>query len=228
MNKKETSYEYWQEQSDKFAGYYGQAKKGFWRKFVHNFLDSRFKIISGLISKGINRDSVVVDIGCGSGIYLTYLARFRPKQIIGLDYSQQMIEIAREKLKGIIQANQKISLIKGKAEKLDLPEHCANLVLAIGLFDYLTNPQQVLSEMDRILKPDGRIIITLPKKYSPLFFLRHWPGLYLRKHLLKLPPIINSWSKKGAIKFFSQFNLIPQEIKQVQKTMWIFELRKQI
>jgi len=225
VKKQKDSDNYWYEKSKNFSDQYQKEKTSFWQKFVQNFLDKRFKIISKLIENNVNQESVVIDIGCGSGVYIKYAAQFNPKEIIGIDYSDQMLETARTEL-AEIRKDRDIKLVRGKAEKLDLKDNSGDLILAIGLFDYLKKPELALAEISRVLKKDGRAIICLPKKYSPLGFLRHWPCLYLRKYLLKLPPILNSWSKKEALNSFNQFNLTPVNIYQIQKTMWIFELRK--
>lgn len=211
---------YWQKKSRNFSAHYNKKQKSFYQRFVNRFLNSRFDIISDLIKKDINQDSIIVDIGCGSGIYLNYCAGFNPREIIGIDYSESMINQVKEG--GL----DNIKLIKASAEKLNLADQSCNLVLAIGLFDYLSNPSRAMGEISRILQKDGRAIITLPKKYSPLVFLRYWPGLYLRKYLLKLPPIINWWSKKNAEIMFDKLEFEIIDIKQVQRTMWIFELAK--
>jgi len=223
--KQKASDNYWYEKSKNFSDQYQKEKTSFWQRFVQNFLDKRFKIISRLIEGNINSDSVVIDIGCGSGVYIKQAALFNPKEIIGIDYSDQMLETARTEL-AEIRKGKEIRLIRGGADKLDLKDSSGDLILAIGLFDYLKKPELALAEISRVLKKDGRAIVCLPKKYSPLGFLRYWPGLLLRKYLLKLPPILNSWSRKEASNFFNQFNLTPVNIYQVQKTMWIFELRK--
>lgn len=225
MNKQSSSNEYWQRQGGNFAEHY-QRTKSFWQKFVYNFLNARYKIIIGLINKKINADYVVLDLGCGSGVYLDYCLRFNPKEAIGIDYSEEMLNQARGNLELKNHKNKNIRLIRAKAEETGLKNESCDLILSIGLFDYLDNPEEVLLEISRVLKRDGRAIITLPKKYSPFFFLRHWPGLYLRRHLFGLPPIVNIWSKQEAIDLFGRFHLKPLTVKQIQKTMWVFELVK--
>ena len=222
-HKKRSSQEYWRQQSNQFVDHYQET---IGQRFVHNFLKRRFKIISGLIEKEVSQRSVVLDIGCGSGIYLAYLAQFRPEKLIGLDYSEEMIKETGRNLEKFIQNGQSVELIQSRADQINLADQSSDLILAIGLFDYLAAPEQVLSEIRRILKKGGRAIITLPKKYSPFFFLRHWPFLYLRRKLFKLPPIVNCWSKQEALDFFRRFELKVIGLNQLQRTMWIFELEK--
>lgn len=225
MDKQSSSNEYWQRQAGNFAEHY-QRTKSFWRKFVHNFLNARYKIITELINKKNNAGCVILDLGCGSGVYLNYCLQFNPKELIGIDYSEEMLNQARGNLGRGNQENKNIRLIKARAEKTNLKDESCDLILSVGLFDYLDNPEEVLAEVVRVLKRGGRAIITLPKKYSPFFFLRHWPGLYLRQHLFGLPAIVNVWSKQEAFDLFRRVYLKPATVKQIQKTMWIFELVK--
>ncbi len=227
MNKQEVLNKYWQKQSNNFTNQYKKEKTIFFQNFVYIFLNKRYRIISDMIADKINRESVIADIGCGSGVYVELCASFSPKKIIGVDYSQEMINQVNLRQnnynkEGLID----IKLMTESADNLSLEDESCDIVLAIGLFDYLDYPERALAEICRVLKNGGQAIITLPNKYSPLFFLRYWPGLYLRQYLLKLPPIVNWWSKKESFDLFNDFNFTVVDIKIVQGTMWIFNLRK--
>ncbi len=54
--------------------------------------------------------------------------------------------------------------------------------------EWCAHPQQILHEAQRILRPEGRLIITAFNPYSPWFFSRHWNDkiLPLRRHCIRI------------------------------------------
>lgn len=86
----------------------------------------------------------VLDVGCGPGHYLAALSRLQIPRIVGIDVSEQMLHLARQ--------NQEI------AESHNIEVICADfatwesdekfdVVLALGFFDYVANPADVLIRM---------------------------------------------------------------------------------
>lgn len=223
-DKYSDSKKYWTENSDDFSDRY-RSKRSFGETIVYNFLNARFKKISKLIEKNITPQAKIIDIGCGSGIFLKQCARFNPNRMAAVDFSEKMLCEAKKNLLAECK-NTKLDFIKANAEKLNLGLNIFDMALAIGLFDYLINPKAAIKEIERVIKPRGAAIITMPIKWSPLFFLRYWPGIYLRKHILNLPPILNSWSKNDAISFFAENGFKTISVVKIQHTMWIFELKK--
>ncbi|MFD2924050.1 class I SAM-dependent methyltransferase [Halobacillus naozhouensis] len=93
----------------------------------------------------------VLDLACGTGIYLHYQAtNFNDVQIQwhGLDASMDMLHKAKERLKGV-------SLEHGLAEEMPYEEESMNFILNNYAFHHFTEKEQVLDEIQRVLKKEG-------------------------------------------------------------------------
>ena len=110
----------------------------------------------------------VVDLGTGSGRMLTLLGR-RSKMAIGLDLSQQMLNIARA---NVAQAGlEKVELRHGDIFATRLPPESADLVVVHQVLHYLSDPAAAVAEAARLVAPGGKLLIVDFAPHS-LEFLR--------------------------------------------------------
>nr|QDE10276.1 protein arginine methyltransferase 1 [Dugesia japonica]QDE10277.1 protein arginine methyltransferase 1 [Dugesia japonica] len=112
-------------------------------------------------NKHLVKDKVVLDVGCGTGILCMFAVKAGAKKVIGIDCSN-IIDYAKE----IIKANKmedKITLIKGKVEEVELPEDVLKVDIIISewmgycLF-YESMLNTVLFARDKWLKTGGIIM----------------------------------------------------------------------
>src|ERR1700730_3363940 len=66
---------------------------------------------------------LIVDVGCGTGRFSLPLAHRFQARVIGIDPSQKMLEVARQKTAG-----DRVEFRQGTAEDVPLPDACADLV----------------------------------------------------------------------------------------------------
>ncbi len=98
----------------------------------------------------------VVDLGTGSGRMLTLLGR-KAKMSVGLDLSQNMLNIARA---NVAKAGlDKVELRHGDIFSTRLPEQSADLVLVHQVLHYLADPAAAVAEAARLVMPGGRLLI---------------------------------------------------------------------
>ena len=86
----------------------------------------------------------------------------------GVDPSPRMIEICRARFGEI----KDVDFVVGEAGKLNYPDEFFDSVLCMGVIDGLKNLDQVLTEIMRVTKPGGTIIITFANRHSPYAWWR--------------------------------------------------------
>jgi SAM-dependent methyltransferase len=95
-----------------------------------------------------------LDLGCGAGITSCEIARFvYPGEVVGIDLSQSMIEQAQQLQEAQGVSNLTVQL--GRAEDPSFPEAAFDFIYARLLLQHLAEPQQVLANVYRMLKPGG-------------------------------------------------------------------------
>lgn len=92
----------------------------------------------------------VLDVGCGIGDFLEYR-----KNSAGLDINPHNVEFCKQK-------NLEAYLIE--KEKFPFPDQSFDSVILDNVLEHLTNPQPTLSEIYRVLKQNGRLVVAVPGK----------------------------------------------------------------
>jgi ubiquinone/menaquinone biosynthesis C-methylase UbiE len=110
-----------------------------------------------------------LDIGCGPGAMVADLAA-RGFEVWGIDISQEMIEIAKEKTSAAGLPAEKIHLSTGDIEALEFADESFDLIVCAGVIEYLHTDEKWSRELTRTLKPNGLLAINVT---NPLA-LRRW------------------------------------------------------
>lgn len=107
----------------------------------------------------LTSDSIVVDVGCGTGSALRQAARqVTEGTLIGVDPVPRMIEIAQAQTTGHNAAD-RIAFVKGAAENLPIEDALADFVFAFDSFDHWQDQIQGLHEVRRVLKSSGLLVV---------------------------------------------------------------------
>jgi len=120
----------------------------------------------------------MVDVGCGAGGPATYL-RGRYQRYIGIDYSRELIAIARH----LHRDNSRAEFIAGNIKEQDLPARVADLVLCDGALHHMTDLDLVLKALAGIAKPGAFIVTIEPQGSNPFIAgMRRLRGLLDRSY----------------------------------------------
>jgi len=96
----------------------------------------------------------VLDIGCGTGHPSLYIAE-DVGSIIGIDKSERMIEIARNRLRRSRSDN--VVFKVGDAESLEFPKESFDAIILCGSLATLSNKKRSLHEIKRVLRKHGKV-----------------------------------------------------------------------
>lgn len=142
----------------------------------------------------------VLDLGCGHGDYSRRL------QEIGFEVVAGDIDISRFRYRGEIDFR-----MCDITKPLPFPDSCCDYVLLMEVIEHLRNPYSVLSEINRILRSDGKLIISTPNILnlkSRLRFLFEGAYEYFRE-----PPLDQSRNPKETI---SNLHLVPYRYHELE------------
>jgi len=102
----------------------------------------------------------ILDIGCGSGVYAIELARRGGRRVLGLDFSEPMLELARRGA-GEAGVGPAVEFVRGEFLAHDFGAETFDVSIAMGVFDYLEQAQPFLSKMARLTR--GVVLASFPR-----------------------------------------------------------------
>ncbi|MFA5032178.1 MAG: methyltransferase domain-containing protein [bacterium] len=105
------------------------------------------------------KDKIVFDAGCGCGYGSYHLLKSGAKKVTGIDISKETIEYCKSNYE-----NKNLEFKVMNAEKLSFPDKVFDVVVSFEVVEHLQNPEMYLSEIKRVLKTDGILIISTPNK----------------------------------------------------------------
>src|SRR5690625_5194779 len=96
----------------------------------------------------------ILEVGVGTGINL----RFYPEHVhvTGIDFSPKMLARARRKLKD---AQATVTLKEMNIERMDFADNTFDAVVSTCVFCSVPNPIQVLKEIRRVVKKEGKVMM---------------------------------------------------------------------
>lgn len=100
----------------------------------------------------------ILDVGCGNGLLTLELARAvgEAGHILGLDPSADMLNSAKQRCG----ARANVTLLPGSAESLPLEDCSIDKAVSLQVFEYFDDMRPALSELHRVLRPGGRVVIS--------------------------------------------------------------------
>src|SRR4030066_1947584 len=116
---------------------------------------------SNLGKLGLDREQVLVDLGCGSGFFSIPASRL-VKKVFALDIQQEMLDILNEKIKKAKITN--IEVILSEESFIPLHENSADVLLMVNVFNELEDRSSLLQQVQRVLNRKGRLVIIDWKK----------------------------------------------------------------
>ncbi len=146
--------------------------------FIGRFLDSEVRRwvqpADKLIERsGIKQGMTVLDLGCGSGAFTTFVARAVGKQgrVYAVDIQAAMLKQLERKLaRAENQDIKNIELKQASAYQLPLEDGSLDLVYMVTVLEEIPDRGKALREIRRALKPGGILSVTefLPDPDYPL------------------------------------------------------------
>jgi 2-polyprenyl-3-methyl-5-hydroxy-6-metoxy-1,4-benzoquinol methylase len=147
-----------------------------------------------------NRDGLdLLDVGCGSATLLGLL-KYRGFRPLGVDFSAEAARVAK--------AENGVRVVVGSLEQASFPGESFDVVTLFHVMEHVTNPRRVLSEVSRILRPEGVVILQVPNIDSWQFkaFGARWYGLDIPRHVI-------DYCKDSMLKLLDDSGFVTSRIK---------------
>jgi SAM-dependent methyltransferase len=100
----------------------------------------------------------VLDVGCGSGRIGEFVLEAGTARYVGIDFSEPMIDLARERL---ARWDDRIELIAEDFLNASVDERF-DVILAVGFFDYIPDPERFVARMAELSEPGAAIVASFP------------------------------------------------------------------
>ena len=132
----------------------------FWQKMLKDMPNSYKKWLKEerkYLSEHITKDSKVLEVGCGDGRSIKDIINITT-HVIGIDHDEKAVADSQNNFKDY----PSIKILKARAEDLPFENKEFDFVTCMATFaNFADSKQKVLSEMKRVLKDDGFIIISV-------------------------------------------------------------------
>ena len=99
----------------------------------------------------------IIDLGTADGLTLSRIKdNFSSARCVGVEHSLELVESS---------ADDRITVLQGDVNALPMPDNSFDIAIATAIIEHLPDPNKMLSEARRVLRPDGLIILTSPDPF---------------------------------------------------------------
>ena len=146
----------------------------------------------------------ILDIATGTGDFAIESLKLNPEKVIGIDISEGMLNVGREKMKKRGYSDI-IDMQSGDSENLHFDDNKFDAVIvAFGVRNF-ENLEKGLSEMNRVLRPGGRAVI-LEFSKPTVFPFKQLYNFYFRWILPKIGKVVSNDN--------AAYTYLPESVKE--------------
>ncbi len=158
------------------------------------------------------KDRIVLDLGCYDGAVSMGYLEYGASYLYGVDIDEEAVERAQKHHK-----SNRAEFLVGDTKRIPLDENSVDTICCFDVFEHVSNVPEMLSEIKRVLKPGGQIIIgtwgwkhpfaphlwsTMPVPYAHVFFSEKTMLRVCRRVYLSdwYKPTLHDYDKSGVRK----------------------------
>jgi SAM-dependent methyltransferase len=190
--------------------------------FQYNSKSYRKKHVLQMLGNG---RGLLLDLGCGPGTFFESL-RSQGYFVVGADFSHAMASLAHEAAADCAGSQ----VVRANALSLPFRDGSFDGLIAVGLLEYFPEDVGVLREIRRILKPGGRVVLTVRNKkcverrlwkiYAHVFRKSFAEKHYYREHDPKeLEEVLAGNGFENITKRFSHFYPLPWPFSRILRPL---------
>lgn len=143
-------------------------------------LEGWFNGAAGELTKGVpvRSTDTVVDVGCGNGALIHFCAR-QGAEVCFIDRDEARLEKTREKVEASNARGYRA--IVSDCDPIPLEDNTGDLVICTEVLEHVPDPKKFLSELIRVTKPGGMLLLTVPDSRSESFVAATAPPQYFQE-----------------------------------------------
>ena len=108
----------------------------------------------------------VLDAGCGRGFYVhSYSYLPTVEEIHGVEINPKYIEVAKKHC-----TDERIKITEGSIYELPYSDNYFDFISCSEVLEHLSDDAKGLSELKRVLKPTGKLVVTVPNHHFPFLW----------------------------------------------------------
>lgn len=152
-----------------------QHRREVWDKFwqekeqIDQVYSNSDRVIQQITALGDPAGKWMLEVGAGSGRDSLSLSR-QGGRVIMLDYSEPALRVIQNLARDW---KYPVYLVRGDAFHLPFKTNCLDVVFHQGLLEHFTNPQDILAENLRVLRPGGAALADVPQRYHLYTVVKH-------------------------------------------------------
>jgi 2-polyprenyl-3-methyl-5-hydroxy-6-metoxy-1,4-benzoquinol methylase len=140
----------------------------------------------------------VLEIGCGRGGFAASLYR-RGARVTASDFSLAALDLARKEFTGL-----EVKWLQADIEQLPFDDSAFDTVISCETIEHVPDPSKAISELARVLRPGGRLVLTTPNYLGTL-------GLYRAYLTLRGRPFTEAGQP------INQFTMAPRTLRWIRQ-----------
>lgn len=143
----------------------------------HWWFVGRRRLFARLLADlAVPREAAILDVGTSTGTNLRLLKGLGYSKVTGVDSSPRAVEFCSAKGLGPVEL--------GDVCNLPFPDGSFDIIFATDIIEHVDNDMSALRELNRVLKPSGRVLITVPA-FQLLWGVQDEVGHHKRRYRLK-------------------------------------------
>ena len=126
------------------------------QNYTRNVVANQEEALSKIVAK-VPHGALVLDVGCGSGMMGRFLSENNECVVDGVDIDPEAAKLARPKYRNIAVAN-----LERDSLMAFFQPGIYDCIVVADVAEHLVHPEQLFEDIKKLLKPDGRLLFSIP------------------------------------------------------------------